>query len=75
MTLFEEIKKLDIFTVALELSEGDDPQLIFESMNSTGLDLEESYKIPNYVLMKMEAKNQLKFYKKFWEPLEEEIDR
>lgn len=75
VTLFEAIKKLDIVTVALELSEGDDPQLIFESMNSTGLDLEESDKIRNYVLMKMEAKNQLKFYKKYWEPLEEEIDR
>lgn len=42
----------------------------FESLNSTGLGLDESDKIRNYVLMGMPAAKQETFYKKYWEPLE-----
>lgn len=73
--LFNAITKLDIVSISLQPEAGDDPQLIFESMNSTGLDLEPSDKIRNYVLMRMSAKEQDKFYKKYWEPLEELVDR
>lgn len=73
--LFNAITKLDIVSISLQPAAGDDPQLIFESMNSTGLDLEPSDKIRNYVLMRMKSNEQDKFYKKYWEPLEELVDR
>ena len=47
--LFETIKKLEVINIRLD--EDDDPQLIFESLNSTGLDLSEADKIRNYLLM------------------------
>ncbi len=75
VALYNAITKLDIVSISLEPAIGDDPQLIFESMNSTGLDLEPSDKIRNYVLMGMNAKNQNKFYKKYWEPLEDLVSR
>ena len=75
IALFNAVKKLDIVCVSLQPAIGDDPQLIFESMNSTGLDLEPSDKIRNYVLMGMNSKEQDKFYRKYWEPLEKLVDR
>lgn len=75
VALYNAIAKLDIVCISLEPAIGDDPQLIFESMNSTGLDLEPSDKIRNYVLMGMKAKDQDKFYKKYWEPLENLVER
>ena len=73
--LYNAITKLDIVCISLETDRGDDPQLIFESMNSTGQELEPSDKIRNYVLMGMSAKDQDKFYKGYWEPLEDAVDR
>lgn len=73
--LFDAITKLDIVSISLKPANGDDPQLIFESMNSTGLDLEASDKIRNYVLMGMNAKDQDRFYRKYWEPLEKLVNR
>lgn len=55
--LYDAVMKLQIVNISLEPEHGDDPQLIFESLNSTGKDLEESDKIRNYVLMDMSAKN------------------
>lgn len=73
--LNDAITKLDIVSISLEPQTGDDPQLIFESMNSTGKDLEPSDKIRNYVLMRMSAKEQEIFYRKYWEPLENIVSR
>ena len=47
--LFSAIRRLIIIDITLE--DGDNPQLIFESLNSTGLDLSEADEIRNYVLM------------------------
>lgn len=71
--LYDAITKLMIVNISLKPQNGDDPQLIFESLNSTGMDLDESDKIRNYVLMKMEAVQQEKIYKKYWEVLEKTI--
>lgn len=68
--LYDAITKLMIVNISLKPQNGDDPQLIFESLNSTGIDLEESDKIRNYVLMKMEALQQEKVYRNYWEILE-----
>ena len=71
--VYNAIGKLDIVSISLQPQNGDDPQLIFESLNSTGLDLETADKIRNYVLMNMKHREQEKFYKNYWEPLEKTV--
>lgn len=66
--LFEAIKALMIINITVD--EDDDPQLIFESLNSTGVDLTEGDKIRNYVLMGQSPENQESFYKKYWSKIE-----
>ncbi len=67
--LFETIKKLEVINIRLD--EDDDPQLIFESLNSTGLDLSEADKIRNYLLMSLAPVEQDNLYTRFWNPIEE----
>lgn len=67
--LFEAIKKLGIIKIFVE--EDDDPQLIFESLNSTGLKLTKADMIRNFVLMGLTAKKQTEFYNKYWNPIEQ----
>ena len=73
--LYKAISNLIVVTISLKPENGDDPQLIFESLNSTGLDLEASDKIRNYVLMSMTSSKQGLFYKQYWEPLEKTVTR
>ncbi len=68
--LYDSILKLQIVNISLYPNIGDDPQLIFESLNSTGVSLDEADKIRNYVLMNMGAEEQEKIYKQYWEVLE-----
>ena len=56
--LFDAICKLQIINISL--GSDDNPQLIFESLNSTGLDLSEGDKIRNYILMGLPIKKQEK---------------
>lgn len=67
--LFETIKKLEVINIRLD--EDDDPQLIFESLNSTGLDLSEADKIRNYLLMSLTPTEQDDLYTRYWNPIEE----
>lgn len=67
--LFNVIKKLEVINIRLD--EDDDPQLIFESLNSTGLDLSEADKIRNYLLMSLSPKEQESLYTAYWNPIEE----
>ena len=67
--LFETIKKLEVINIRLD--EDDDPQLIFESLNSTGLDLSEADKIRNYLLMSLSPEEQDDLYTHYWNPIEE----
>lgn len=66
--LFETIKKLEVINIRLDAD--DDPQLIFESLNSTGLDLSEADKIRNYLLMSLSPTEQDYLYNRFWNPIE-----
>lgn len=66
--LFESIDKLMIIDIFL--SSDDDAQLIFESLNSTGLDLSESDKVRNYVLMSLDIDEQEKYYSHYWGKIE-----
>jgi uncharacterized protein with ParB-like and HNH nuclease domain/predicted transport protein len=64
------VEKLVIVDIALE-RDHDNPQLIFESLNSTGLDLSQADLIRNYVLMGLPSKQQHEIYTKSWHPLEQ----
>lgn len=66
--LYDAIGKLEIISITLD--HGDDPQLIFESLNSTGLALQEGDKIRNYILMGMSPKDQEHYYDDFWTKIE-----
>ena len=63
------LAKLVIVDVALDRSQ-DNPQLIFESMNSTGLELSQADLIRNYILMGLEPKLQTELYNTYWRPME-----
>ena len=67
--LFDAVCRLEIINITLN---GDDnPQLIFESLNSTGLDLSEGDKIRNFILMGLPAKEQNEYYDRYWNQIEE----
>lgn len=67
--LYYAIRKLEIINISLNPKE-DNPQLIFESLNSTGLALSEGDKIRNFILMGLETKQQEIFYEKYWNKIE-----
>jgi len=69
-TLYTGIKKLLMVDISLDRNL-DNPQRIFESMNSTGLDLSQADLIRNYVLMGRELKEQEKLYNNYWYPMEQ----
>lgn len=67
--LYDSIKKLEIINIFL--GSDDNPQLIFESLNSTGLDLSEGDKIRNFILMGVSPLDlQEEYYEKYWNPIE-----
>jgi uncharacterized protein with ParB-like and HNH nuclease domain len=68
--LYKAIDSLEIIDIELEPQHGDNPQLIFESLNSTGLDLTEADKIRNFVLMNLAPNIQEQFYDKYWNKIE-----
>ena len=68
--IYNGVLRLFIVDVALE-KDKDNPQLIFESMNSTGLDLSQADLIRNYVLMGQEIDLQTKLYENYWFPMEQ----
>src|ERR1700722_15774021 len=67
--IYNGIQHLFIVDVALK-KEKDNPQLIFESLNSTGLDLSQADLIRNFVLMKQDISTQTILYEKYWYPME-----
>ena len=67
--LFKAVRNLIVINV--ELKQADDPQLVFESLNSTGVALTEGDKIRNFVLMGLTARQQDLFYEKYWNKIEE----
>ncbi|UAB86058.1 DUF262 domain-containing protein [Zunongwangia sp. SCSIO 43204] len=68
--IYHGIKKLIIVDVILERDK-DNPQLIFESLNSTGLDLSQADLIRNYILMGQTLELQDVLYEKYWYPMEQ----
>jgi hypothetical protein len=70
--LCEAVKALCVIDITLDPN--DDAQLIFESLNSTGLELSEADKIRNYVLMNLEPDIQEAYYNDYWNAIELNTD-
>ncbi|GAA7026875.1 DUF262 and DUF1524 domain-containing protein [Helicobacter pylori] len=70
--IFKGLEKLMMVYIALE-KEKDDPQLIFESMNSKGIELTQTDLIRNYIIMETEVEKQEVFYNKYWRSMEEDF--
>ena len=67
--VMQGLSKLMFVEVSLERGK-DDPQRIFESLNSTGLKLEQSDLIRNYILMGLSPRDQNRIYQSYWEIIE-----
>ena len=67
--IYDGVQKLVIVYIALE-REKENPQLIFESLNSTGLDLTQADLIRNFLLMGQKPEVQENYYNKYWLKLE-----
>jgi uncharacterized protein with ParB-like and HNH nuclease domain len=65
---YDAIRKLIVIDIFL--GNDDDAQLIFESLNSTGLELKEADKIRNFVLMGLTESQQENYYFKYWSHIE-----
>ena len=70
--LCKGLAKLVIVDVALNRDQ-DNPQLIFESMNSTGRELSQADLIRNFILMGLEPNHQTRLYEDHWRPMEIEF--
>ncbi|WP_120864050.1 DUF262 and DUF1524 domain-containing protein [Helicobacter pylori] len=71
-TIFKGLDKLMVVEISLERGK-DNPQLIFESMNSTGKDLTQTDLIRNYIVMETEVEKQEDFYNQYWRAMEEDF--
>jgi uncharacterized protein with ParB-like and HNH nuclease domain/predicted transport protein len=67
--LYRGLEKLVVVDIALSRDQ-DNPQLIFESMNSTGKELSQADLIRNFILMGLEPKLQTRLYEEHWRPME-----
>ena len=70
--IYSGINKLDLVYIVLTKNQ-DNPQLIFESMNSTGLGLSQGDLLRNYLLLDMPTDEQKKLYNNYWKPIEQDF--
>jgi uncharacterized protein with ParB-like and HNH nuclease domain/predicted transport protein len=68
-TVCRGLAKLVVVDIALTRQQ-DNPQLIFESMNSTGKELSQADLIRNYILMGLDPAFQTRLYEDYWRPME-----
>lgn len=68
--ILKGLNRLIFVEISLERDK-DDPQRIFESLNSTGLDLSQSDLIRNFILMDLPPKDQNRIFETIWNPIEE----
>jgi len=66
---FKTLRRLWVVYIELD-REKDDPQLIFESINSTGLSLSEADLIRNFILMDQNYEEQYKLFEEYWSKIE-----
>ena len=70
--IWDGIQRLEIVAIGLKQGQ-DNPQLIFESMNSTGKDLSTADLVRNFVLMGLPMDEQEKLYANYWRKIEETL--
>jgi uncharacterized protein with ParB-like and HNH nuclease domain/predicted transport protein len=68
-TICKGLSKLVIVDISLDRGQ-DNPQLIFESLNSTGLELSQADLIRNFILMGLEPHLQTILFEQYWRPME-----
>ena len=68
--VYRGINRLRVVDVSLNPGK-DDPQLIFESLNSTGMDLSQSDLIRNFILMRLPEAEQTRLYETYWSKIED----
>ncbi|MBU0923246.1 DUF262 domain-containing HNH endonuclease family protein [bacterium] len=68
-TVLDGLAKLMFVEISLDRQK-DDPQKIFESLNSTGLELTQADLIRNYILMRLNNTEQCEIYNNYWSPIE-----
>jgi len=69
VSLCNGLGKLMIVDISLSRDQ-DNPQLIFESLNSTGRELTQADLVRNFVLMGLEPGLQTRLYEQYWRPME-----
>ncbi len=62
-----------LYVVCVPISEEDNAQKIFESINATGVKLTAADLIRNFLLMNLDSDTQDKFYSQYWRKLEDNI--
>ncbi|MEX1028039.1 MAG: DUF262 domain-containing protein, partial [Candidatus Paceibacterota bacterium] len=67
--IYRGVNRLVVVDVTLDRGV-DDPQLIFESLNSTGMDLTQSDLIRNFILMRLTESEQTRLYQQYWRKIE-----
>ncbi|MGB4204208.1 MAG: DUF262 domain-containing HNH endonuclease family protein [Bacteroidales bacterium] len=69
------IQRINVAVIFLDERpfKGEDPQIIFETLNSLGKPLTLSDLVRNFVLLNMESKRQTEIYEKIWHPKIEEV--
>ena len=70
VTVWKGLTKLLVVDISLN-RDHDNPQLIFESMNSTGKELGQADLIRNFILMGLDPDTQTRLYELYWRPIEQ----
>ncbi len=70
--IYKAMRKIMIVNIELD-PKCDNPQLIFESLNSTGMALSQADLIRNYILMGLESKLQERLFLNYWQPMEKDF--
>ena len=69
------VEHLQVAMIGLEIVTGDDPQLIFETLNSTGLELSKADLVRNFLLMGIPDRDEQKrLWETYWRPMDQIID-
>jgi hypothetical protein len=68
--VYRGINRLVLVDVTLERGR-DDPQLIFESLNSTGVDLSTLDLIRNFILMSLDERDQTRLHRQYWSKIDD----
>lgn len=71
--IFNSFAQLQISTIELEQSKGDDPQMIFERINATGLHLKGLDLIRNFLMMELKPDEQERIFNDYWAKIEEKF--